>query len=283
MALELDAASLRARLVSARHLHRHLARDYVDHAQHGLVLNEIETRLLQHIMGVKVSPRRALTHGCDSKNYVQALHQEYPNSAWTVSAPIAAPLRLHRSRWWRRRPSVQHASHLLPYRDASFGMMISNLVGSNPATLPMFLEEASRLIEADGLVAVSLLGPNSLREFREAWASIDNGAHVAQCLDMHDVGDILVQNGFSGVVMDAEELIITYPDVASAAREMRQLGIANVDPIRTLGMTTPRRWKQVCASYPQQNQRIPVTLELVYAHAWRTQSKNSAQVQLIWP
>lgn len=268
---------------SARNLHRRLQHQRVDHHGAGIVLREVEARLLEHIVGIKLSPTRALTHGFDSVEYVRNLRSIFKRSQWLYSAPIAPPLHRTRGRWWSRTPSVQHASHLWPYRPTSIGLVISNLVASNPATLPMFIEESSRVLEADGLIAMSVLGPNTLKELRQAWQSVDDQNHVADFLDMHDVGDILVENGFTGVVMDAETLTVTYPDLESALAEMRTLGVGNISPTRANKLTGVKRWQQVTRNYPHADGRTPVTLELVYAHAWRGRPKNTAEVTLAWP
>ena len=83
--------------------------------------------------------------------------------------------------------------------------------------------------------------------------------------------------------MDSEQLTITYPSVADAVAEMRNLGLGNHLRGRPNALITPRTWQRVIESYPRVNDTIPVTLELVYAHAWRGPSKNTATVKLELP
>ena len=49
---------------------------------------------------------------------------------------------------------------------------------------------------------------------------------------MHDIGDAMVKAGFADVVMDAERISVTWPDVSALLRDLRGLGTGN--PFRTV-------------------------------------------------
>jgi malonyl-CoA O-methyltransferase len=60
-------------------------------------------------------------------------------------------------------------------------------------------------------------GPDTLKELARAFAGIDGYTHVSRFLDMHDLGDMLVQSGFADPVMDMEMLTVTYASPRRAA------------------------------------------------------------------
>lgn len=89
--------------------------------------------------------------------------------------------------------------------------------------------------------------------------------------DMHDLGDLLVGAGFADPVMDMEMLTLTYEDVASLVRDLRNSGQQNALATRPRGLTTPRTWRRMLEAYETERRdgRLPVTVEVVYGHAWK--------------
>lgn len=256
-------------------------RAHVDVDHHGAIVREVETRLFEHIEPVRLAPTRAVSLGADSRQFQRALGAQFANTRWLQLASCIGYLRPARRRWpWRRAPAAIAWPHQLPVADASIGLVVSNLTSSDPLHLPDALGEYARCLEPDGLVALSLLGPATFGEFAHAWRTIDSGPHTAPFLDMHDVGDILVNQGFSGVVMDSEMLTVTYASVADAIIELRGLGIGNHLLCRRNGLVSRGAWRRAAEAYPQADGRVPVTVELVYAHAWRQSPRNSASVNL---
>jgi len=47
----------------------------------------------------------------------------------------------------------------------------------------------------------STFGPDTLKELRAAFSGVDQHTHVSRFIDLHDIGDILVQRGFADPVM----------------------------------------------------------------------------------
>ena len=78
------------------------------------------------------------------------------------------------------------------------------------------LPEWQRVLRVNGLLMFSTLGPDTLRELRAAYADAEAalgiapaGARVIDFVDMHDLGDMLVESGFEIPVMDQEVLTVT--------------------------------------------------------------------------
>jgi malonyl-CoA O-methyltransferase len=98
---------------------------------------------------------------------------------------------------------------------------------------------------------------------------------MAPLVDMHDLGDMLVQAGFADPVMDQEVLTLTWPDADTLLAELRALG-GNADPRRHAGLRTPRwkaRLKQRLQDRADAQGRIAMTFEIVYGHAFRVAAR----------
>ncbi len=110
--------------------------------------------------------------------------------------------------------------------------------------LPLALAEFHRVLNVGGLFSFTTFGPDTLSELRRAFAAADASAHVNRFLDMHDVGDMLVQAGFADPVMDMEMITMTYADAGALMRDLKAIGAQNAradrrrEPHRAAPMAT---------------------------------------------
>jgi malonyl-CoA O-methyltransferase len=86
---------------------------------------------------------------------------------------------------------------------------------------------------------------------------------------MHDLGDMLVEAGFTEPVMDQETLTLHWADAEALLAELRSLG-GNADLARAAGLRTPR-WRRefLRAITPADGSRPAMDFEIVYGHAIR--------------
>jgi malonyl-CoA O-methyltransferase len=88
---------------------------------------------------------------------------------------------------------------------------------------------------------------------------------------MHDFGDMLVNAGFSTPVMDMEVITLTYATVDQLLAEVRALG-GNPLQTKSKGLLGKATWKAMRAKLEgirQPDGRIPLTLEVIYGHAFK--------------
>ena len=140
------------------------------------------------------------------------------------------------------------------------------------------LEEMQRwrsALAVDGYLMFATFGPDTLKGLREVYARRGWRVPHAPFVDMHDLGDMLVQAGFADPVMDQETITLTWSDPDALLTELRSLG-GNVDPGRRAGLHTPR-WKDalrqslasLAAPASETGARLALPFEIVYGHAVR--------------
>ncbi len=236
---------------------------------------EIADRLLARLDVVRQQPRMILDIGCGTGYDLCQLSKRYQR-AQVLGLDIAETMvQRARSRagLWRRLTGRSvfacGDAECLPVAAASMDMVISNLAlqWCDPRTM---FNEARRVLRPGGLLMFTTFGPDTLRELREAWRAADSAAHVHTFIDMHDLGDMLMHAGFADPVMDMEAFTLTYADVRSVLRDIKQLGAHNVAVSRARGLTGKMRFARFRAAYEAlaRDGKIPATYEAVYGHAW---------------
>lgn len=157
---------------------------------------------------------------------------------------------------------------LLPYKNQQFDFIFSNLTMQHINYLDQILLDLRRILKPGGLLFFSLLGRDTLIELRNAFAAASQAAHVHDFNDMHDIGDLLLACQFEHPVMDMEQLTINYDQVKTLFNDIKKIGFSNVHSERQRGLLGKKIWQKMLSHYQTINQKVPVTVEIIYGHAW---------------
>lgn len=136
------------------------------------------------------------------------------------------------------------------------------------------LQEWLRVLKPGGCVFFSCFGPDTARELLALASAF--GLELPDFLDMHDWGDALVAQGFSEPVVEMERLTLTYETPQALLKDWRALLGRNVvsGPRGLFGRKTFDRGLVALEALRQPSTgRIHLSLELVYAHAWKVEKK----------
>lgn len=238
---------------------------------------EIGQRMAERLDLVKLQPRRVLDAGCGTGAETALLMRRYPKAqvlALDFAEPMLARTR-KRGGWWRKPVCVCGDLEAIPLADDSVDMIWSNLALQWVNDLGQAFSEALRVLRPGGLFMFTTFGPDTLKELRAAWAAVDGAGHVSPFLDMHDVGDALVQARFADPVMDQELLTLTYGDARQLMRELKGIGAHSANRDRPRGLTGKARLKAMLDAYEafRVDGLLPASYEVVYGHAWAPEQK----------
>jgi len=250
---------------------------------HAAVFQEVSDRLLGRLDLLAVKPLRVLDLGCRTGYQLGALAQRYPEATIIGADPAPGkPPGLPRSwpRWLRRSQQddpvmIACDPHELPFDAASFDLVVSNLLLPWCHAPHRVFEEVARILALDGAFMFTSAGPDTLIEYRRSWASIDSYLHGFGLIDMHDLGDTMMASGFAAPVLDRDNIVVDYPDIAAVQRELRSLGAANIAAGRRPGLMSHSVDARLDATV-QSGRRFPVTLELVQGHGWKGSLRSAA-------
>jgi malonyl-CoA O-methyltransferase len=267
----LDVMSVRACL-------RRLARSAHAPWLHG----EVARRMAERLDIIRAKPDALLEWWAFGGAGTALLTQAYPASQRCIVEPTE-PLRA-RSRqaaatpWWSARrwrgrtAEVVAPDEVVP---ASVQLVWANMMlhaSVDPAAL---MARWHRALAVDGFVMFSCLGPGTLRELRDLYRRMGWPPAMAELVDMHDLGDMLVHAGFADPVMDQEVLMLSWDSPQALLAELRSLG-ANASPDRFAGLRTPR-WREQLQRELQAmaapDGRIHMQFEVAYGHAFKAAPK----------
>ena len=277
--MPVDASSRSARQVQPEALAaivRRLARA----AQPPWLHAEAARRMAERLALIRLQPRTLIDWWSFNGASQALLQQAYPQAKVLRVEPDAAPQRRSAApaRWWlpRRRggPAVEP---LAPQAldPGSADMLWANMMLHLVDDPLVQMRQWHQALAVDGFLMFSTLGPGSLTGLRQVYARLGWPSPHAPFVDMHDLGDMLLQCGFADPVMDQETLTLTWPDAAALMRELRTLG-GNADPARHAGLRTPRwreRLGQALEPLRGHDGRLRLDFELVYGHALRVPSR----------
>lgn len=228
--------------------------------------------LLSRLDLLRTPPAAVLDLGAGTGLAARAIKRRF-RGAVVTAADIAAPmLRMARrhSRFWRPIRCVHADARSLPFEDASFDLVFSNLMLQWLMPPDAALVEMRRVLKPGGLLLASSFGPETLRELRMAWEAGDAGVHVNEFVDVHDLGSALARAGFTEPVLDIDRHVHHYADARALMKELKVLGAHNVDTRRARGLTGRHAFARMNAAYESLRtaEGLPATWQLVYATAW---------------
>jgi malonyl-CoA O-methyltransferase len=241
-------------------------------AESAFIHNRAREELLTRLEPLALNPARILDLGSGPGLGARALADRYRRASVVAVDHDAALLGAAQRRvgWLRPFRCVRADAYALPFADASFDLVFSNLLMPWLSDPGRFFLEVRRVLRPRGYFTATALGAETLVELREAFAAVETVAHVAAFPDLHDLGDALHTAGFVGPVLDADRVTVTFPTMEGLARDLRGSGAVPPAEARR-GLTGRRLWSRAKAAYASRVDeagRLPATCELVYLQGW---------------
>jgi malonyl-CoA O-methyltransferase len=270
---------------------------------------EIAQRMRERLEYIKVSPASVLDAGCGAGDDLPGLRERFPEApVFGTDLSHAMLTRAMRhdagdTSWRRFLPAsigkalgargprfAQADFSALPFTAGAFEFIWSNLALHWHSRPDLVFPEWQRVLKVGGLLMFSTLGPDTLKELRGAYAEVEaaHGApsvkHVIDFVDMHDLGDMLVESGFEIPVMDQETITITYKSPQSLLADVRRWGAypfqREADANQASIPAARRLHKALLGALEARrgaDGTIPLTFEVIYGHAWKAVPRMTAE------
>jgi malonyl-CoA O-methyltransferase len=266
---------------------------------------EIAQRMRERLDYIKISPASVLDAGCGAGEDLPALRERFPeapvfgtdlshamlsraldhdggDTSWRRFLPAS----IGRALGTRGPRFAQADFSALPFAAGAFEFVWSNLALHWHSRPDLVFPEWQRVLKVSGLLMFSTLGPDTLKELRGAYAQVEAAhglgarAHVIDFVDMHDLGDMLVESGFEIPVMDQETLTITYRSPESLLADVRRWGaypFVRADAAPQAARRLHRALLAALEARRSPDGTIALTFEVIYGHAWKAVPRTTAE------
>ena len=238
---------------------------------HAALQSEVRDNLLQRLTLTRLQPRVILDAGAGTGHASIALKRRYPDAkvfALDISAGMLTQAQRQQG-LWRKFLRVRGDAQQLPFAAGSVDLVFSNLLLQccDPDTV---LREFQRVLRPGGLLSLTSLGPDTLRELRSAGAQVDAREHIQLFIDMHDLGDAIIRAGFTAPVLDTERYTLQYSNLTALLSDVRFIGANTRCESARRGLIGRSRLHALERAYEPLRSagRLPASYEVVFANAW---------------
>lgn len=222
----------------------------VDYANASVLARKVGEEMLSRLQWMTLKPQVVVDLGCGTGEMGARLQEYYP-SASIVSLDLAMPMAEYASA--KQLSAVCADAACLPLPDQSVDLLFANFLFPWQENREAALKEWRRVLRPDGMLMLSALGPGTFGQ----WQTIFSGETWPELMDMHDIGDMILQQAFADPVLDINHYTVTYRESATLAAELQASGML---------MTLPACFEQ--DRLPQEDGRYEITYEVVFAHAF---------------
>ncbi|MFQ5470515.1 MAG: malonyl-ACP O-methyltransferase BioC [Gammaproteobacteria bacterium] len=268
-------------------LDKNLVRQSFDRAaetydQAAVLQREVAQNLIERLEFIKIEPQKILDVGAGTGHLTSLLNQRYKKTeviALDLAHNMLMQAKTHSSfitGLFKKRRYICGDAEYLPLNENGIDMIISNLTLQWCNNLEQAFSEFYRVLKPGGLLLFTTFGPDTLRELRQSWKTVDSHIHVNAFIDMHDIGDALLRCHFNDPVLDVENITVTYKDTYKLMRDLKSLGAHNVTSGRSHGLTGKGPIKKMIEQYEnfRKDGLLPASHEVVHGHAWVPDNKS---------
>ncbi len=251
----------------------------------------IGTRLLESLDLMKIHPTLILDLGSGTGDDAERLALRYPEAqivqldlSHTMTnvakhkhphaiGPAKKPQGLDNRLYQTPNPYYLCAdAEAIPLQSNSVDLVVSNALLPWLPDCEVIFEEVRRVLKPGGLFLFSSFGPDTLKECNQVLSqmNIRNVHENALLVDMHDLGDQLVQASFESPVMDSSLLTLEYGSPFALIRDLHRTGWSYAIPSmeRSILKTFLGDFKKHYECYQDGQGHYLATFEVIVGHAW---------------
>lgn len=293
---------------SRQQIKQHFSQAAPAYDEAAILQKTVAERLDERLDLIAMQPQTICDLGAGTGLLTQKVRQRYPNAqVFAVDLSVTMlhmaqprlqqprlPFLGHKLNTWLQqqkstkplffKPHVQAINadvYQLPFADNSLDLITSSLMLQWCDDLDQVFAELRRVLRPEGLLIFTTFGPDTLKELRLAWSQADAAQqqsnqdvteHVNFFIDMHDIGDALIRNGFGQPVMDMELFTLTYATPMAVLKDLKAIGATNASQQQAKGLMGKQRFTRMLDAYESfrraSDLTIPASYEVVHGHAW---------------
>lgn len=261
-----------------RKIARNFSKAAYNYMQQAVLQKMVAERLLERLSFIRIKPKTIIDAGSGVGFAARQLSKMY-RLARVIQIDLSFNmLRQSKSmepRFFSKQRFICADAEQIPLTEGSAELFFSSLMLQWCNDLDETFGQIAATLTRQGLFLFTSFGPDTLKELRASWATVDQATHVNPFVDMHNTGDALVRAGFIEPVIDVEYITMTYQDSAVLMKELKTLGSSNALLDQPAGLTGKNKFNKMIHAYEEyrHEDRLPATYEVIYGHAWTPYQK----------
>lgn len=239
----------------------------------GLIFDNLAKRVMTRLDYIKLEPKVVIDCGSGFGYDYNLLKEKFHGSTiYEIDTSLEVLKTQQNKKSWLRnilnksesRNLINADAYHIPIRNGIVDFVYANQLLPYLSDIVAYFKEARRVLKVGGAFCISGLGVDSFKELREL------GLSTYRFPDMHDIGDMLVEVGFTNPVVDTEYITLEYDNLATLLCDIKLVGCgaANSEILRS-GITKA----EFDIIKSKLHQPIQLTLEIFVAHGWKDQHK----------
>lgn len=223
-------------------------------------------RLNAHAPGTSSAVETVVDLGCGTGYFSAALHERYPNAehiGLDLAPGMVAYAResVPQQQYW----AVADAESL-PLATDSVDVIFSSLALQWCSRPDLLFAELGRVLRPGGRCVFATLGPETLKELRASWASVDQRQHVNRFLCTQQLTAAASARGRVELSLETQMYVMRYGRVKELLLELKALGAHNVNRNRASGLTGRDALRDMQRAYEEWrcDGLLPATYEVVF-------------------
>jgi malonyl-CoA O-methyltransferase len=238
------------------------------YAQRSVLAQTVGKEMIARLAWMTLQPQVILDVGCATGELTRQLQDHFP-TAKVMGIDIAESMLAY--------AQANHSDIVawvcsdgasLPLPDRSVNFIYANFLLPWHRDVKRLLREWRRVLQPEGLLILSALGPDTLQEVKRFLLPEE----MPHCVDMHDVGDMLLSEGWSDPVLDVDHYTLAY---SSQKQYMDELQAAQL----WFPQDTAQALERLKALTPDEEGHWLATFEVIYAHAFAPPAAEQAMTK----
>jgi len=246
----------------------------------------ISCNLIDRLKTIKLNPIDILDLGCGTGTNGLNLRKIYNKSRiinYDFSENMLKEARIKQKLFFLDKINPSPYSYIcadieaIPLEENSLDLVWSSSTLQWCNELDLVFNQLKKILKPGGLFIFSTFGPNTLNELREITENLFNEKKTSKFIDMPNLGNLLIESGFSDSILDVENFSVTYNEVGKLFMDIKSIGATNGNVSKNKGLSGKSFTKKIIEKYEgyRINGLLPASYEVIYGHAWNTKKPTS--------
>lgn len=227
---------------------------------------EVGEQLLTFLDRYQEAPGIVLDLGCGTGHFCAELKNHFPQAQYLGLDLAAGMVEYARSRCDEACYWMVADAEALPLASESVDVVFSSLAVQWCYRPEHLFAELSRVLRPGGLCVFTSLGPDTLCELRNAWATVDSHQHVNTFLPTADLVAAAERVPAIDMTLQRSAFRMEYERVRELLDELKALGAHNMNRSRPAGLTSRRSLQGMLQAYEcvRANGLLPATYDVIF-------------------